>query len=91
MRGSVPQHVVLVLQSSDQEHGEEEAVRGQQGPDFLRVPKKDCQENCRHHDARANSRRSHCDYCADLAGRRSDGHAEQPFSGPANQKTEDSR
>lgn len=33
--GGAEPHIVLVLQGSDKEHGEEEAVRGQQSPDFL--------------------------------------------------------
>lgn len=84
-------HCVVRLQGSDQKHCKEEIVWGQQSPHFLRIPKEDRQEDSSCHDAHASSRRPSHDRCADFAGRRSDGHAEQPLYGPAHQKTEDRR
>lgn len=77
------------MQGSDQEHGEEEAVRGQQSPHFLRVPKETREEKHRVHDAGPG--RSHHGLCYDLAGCRGDRNAEQPLDGPTHQETEDSR
>lgn len=80
----------LPLQSSDKEHGEEEAVRGQPRPHFLRVPQEGRQKSCGRHDAGPGSHCSHHDLRANLAGCCFGWDAE-PLPGPAHQEAEDSR
>lgn len=81
----------LPLQSSDKEHGEEEAVRGQPGAHFLRVPQEECQENSSRHDAHPGARHVCHHLRADLTGRGFHRNAEQPLPGPAHQEAKDSR
>lgn len=82
---------LLPPQGSDKEHREEEAVRGQPSPHFLRLSEEDRQENRRRHDAGPRFCCSGDDRCANLAGCSGNGDAEQPLPGSAHQETEDSR
>ena len=79
------------VQSPDKEHGEEEAVRGQQGPHLLGVPQEDHEENHGRHGTPADTTRPHHDCRTILAGRRGDRNAEQPLYGPAHQEAENCR
>lgn len=81
----------LPLQSSDKEHGEEEAVWGQPGAHFLRVSQEERQENSSRHDTHPGARRVRHHLRADLASRGFHWNAEQPLPGPAHQEAKDSR